>query len=99
MQYERPSNKNKVALFLARCLTRFLGRILARFLARSVRVRAYFDQFCWDGEIRSTVLPGQRKRTIYYLQFEIAKIQNTISGTTPQYDKQCAHFAQRLDLS
>ena len=70
--------------FLARCLVRMLVRILAR----SFGARRYSVQFYWDGEIQCTVLPGQRKQTIYYFPEappEKPEIANKPSQIQPSY--------------
>ena len=47
----------------------------------------YSVQYYWDGQIQCTVLPGQRKHTIYYLLFEIPKLLSCILGTVKYYLK------------
>ena len=48
------------------------GRI---FLGQNIHV-----QFYWGGEIQCTVVPGQGKQPVYYLQFQIQKILSCILG-------------------
>ena len=73
--------------FWPRFLARFLSRFLAGVLTRVFGPPKYSVQYYWDGEIQCTVLLGQRKHTIYYLLFEIQKIQNSILGTLKYYLK------------
>ena len=71
--------------FWPRLLARFLTRFLAGVLTRVFGPQKYSVQYYWDGEIQCTVLPGQRKHTIYYLLFEILKFPNSILGTLCYY--------------
>ena len=63
----------------------FLAGFLARFLANSFWALKYKVQYYWDGEIQCTVLPGQRKQTIDYLEFQIQNMHNFIAGALEYY--------------